>query len=168
MYLDRTYYQFKTEIDFPRLHINCESAEEEKLDDTIPYKEPPPPYHAIRIIEPIDDTQSEQHGPLQALDNRLDPSYQQSQVPSQNIPQLDGPSDRSEQYISAATSPSQWREYPLSSAGSQVANWDSTGDHLYNTQSSVGDIQHRHIDYSQEITSNCNDGLHCTNPPACT
>ena len=80
VYLDHTYYQFETDIDFPRLHIDCESAEEEELDDTIPYKEPPPPYHAVRVIEPIGNTQSEQHRILQALDNRLDPSYQQSQV----------------------------------------------------------------------------------------
>ena len=47
-----------------------------------------------------------------------------------------------EQYVSCrATSPSQWREYPLNSAGSKVANWDSTGDCLYQTQSSIGQIQ---------------------------
>ena len=56
----------------------------------------------------------------------------------------------------------------MNSAGSKVANWDSTGDHLYNTQSSVGDIQHRCIDYLQEIICNFNDGLHCTNPPILT
>ena len=63
-----------------------------------------------------------------------------------NLLQLDGPSEGTEQYVSAATSPSQWREYPLNSAGSQVANWDSTGDQLYQTQSSIGDIQCRNID----------------------
>ena len=63
----------------------------------------------------------------------------QAQVTS--LPQLDGPAEGNEQYVSTATSPSQWREYPLNSAGSQVANWDSTGDRLYQTQSSIGQIQ---------------------------
>ena len=58
-----------------------------------------------------------------------------------NLPQLDGPAEGTEQYVSAATSPSQWREYPLNSAGSQVANWDSTEDRLYQTQFSIGQIQ---------------------------
>ena len=80
------------------------------------------------------------------------------------LPQLDGPAEGTEQYVSTATSPSQWREYPLNSAGSQVANWDSTGDHLYQTQSSIGQIQQRDIDYCQGSISNCRDGVHCTNP----
>ena len=42
VHLDRTYYQYKTEIDFPGLHIDCDSAEEEDLEDTLPYEEPPP------------------------------------------------------------------------------------------------------------------------------
>ena len=57
------------------------------------------------------------------------------------------------------------REYPLYSAGSQVANWDSTGNRLYQTQSSIGQIQRRNIDYHQDSISNCRDGEHCTNPP---
>ena len=48
VYLGRTYYQYKTDIDFPRLHINCDSAEEEDLEDTLPYEKPPPPYHSVR------------------------------------------------------------------------------------------------------------------------
>ena len=48
VYLDRTYYQYETEIDFPRLHIDCDSAEEEDLEDTLPYEEPPPPYQSVR------------------------------------------------------------------------------------------------------------------------
>ena len=48
VYLDRTYYQYETEIDFARLHINCDSAEEEDLEDTLSYEEPPPPYHSVR------------------------------------------------------------------------------------------------------------------------
>ena len=43
VHLDHTYYQYETEIDFPGLHINCDSAEEEDLEDTLPYEEPPPP-----------------------------------------------------------------------------------------------------------------------------
>ena len=81
-----------------------------------------------------------------------------------NLPQLDGPAEGTKQYVSAATSPSQWREYPLNSAGSQVANWDSTGDCLYQTQSSIGQIQRRDIDYHQCGISDCRDGVHCTNP----
>ena len=80
-----------------------------------------------------------------------------------NLPQLDGPAEGTEQYISAATSPSQWREYPLNSVGSQVANWDSTGDCRYQTQSSIGQIQQRDIDYHQDSISNCRDSVHCTN-----
>ena len=41
VYLDRTYYQYKTEVDFPGLHIDCDSADEEDLEDTLPYEEPP-------------------------------------------------------------------------------------------------------------------------------
>ena len=41
IYLDRTYYQYETEVEFPGLHINCDSAEED-LEDTLPYEEPPP------------------------------------------------------------------------------------------------------------------------------
>ena len=48
VYLDRTYYQYETEIDFPGLHIDCDSVEEEDLEDTLPYEEPPPPYHSVR------------------------------------------------------------------------------------------------------------------------
>ena len=48
VYLDCTYYQYETEIDFPGLHIDCDSAEEEELEDTLPYEEPPPLYHAVR------------------------------------------------------------------------------------------------------------------------
>ena len=43
VHLDHTYYQYETEIDFPGLHIDCDSTEEEDLEDTLPYEEPPPP-----------------------------------------------------------------------------------------------------------------------------
>ena len=82
-----------------------------------------------------------------------------------NLPQLDGPSEGTEQYISATTSPSQWREYPFNSAGSQVANWDSTGDQLYQTQSSIADIQRRNIELEHDELLECRDGEHCTNHP---
>ena len=42
VYLDHTYYQYKTEVDFPGLHIDGDSADEEELEDTLPYQEPPP------------------------------------------------------------------------------------------------------------------------------
>ena len=42
VYLDCTYYQYETEVDFPGLHIDCDSADEEDLEDTLPYEEPPP------------------------------------------------------------------------------------------------------------------------------
>ena len=53
VYLDHTYYQYETEIDFPRLHINCDSAEEEDLDDTLPYEQPPPHITQLEIIKPM-------------------------------------------------------------------------------------------------------------------
>ena len=168
VYLDRTYYQFKTKIDFPCLHIDCDSAEEEELEDTLPYEEPPPPYHSVRTTAVNTTTQAEQQGILQVLADRQASQNQQSQLQNQNILQLDGPLEGTKQYISAATSPSQWREYPLNSVGSQVANWDSTGDYLSQTQSSVGDIQHRNIDYHQHNALICEDGKHCTNPPTLT
>ena len=68
-------------------------------------------------------------------------------------------------HVSAATSPSQWREYPLNSAGSQVANWDSTGDQLYQTQSSIADIQCRTIELGPDEPLECRNGEHCTNYP---
>ena len=49
VHLDRTYYQYKTEIDFPGLHIDCDSAEEEDLEDTVPYEKPPPPITQLGI-----------------------------------------------------------------------------------------------------------------------
>ena len=35
---------------------------------------------------------------------------------------------------------------------------------MYQTQSSIGQIQQRNIDYHQAGISNCQDGVHCTNP----
>ena len=162
VYLDRTYYQYETEIDFPHLHIDCDSAEEEDLEDTLPYEEPPPPYHSVRnnqMNAAVAALQSNLHVTTGKQSLLNDPLHAQFT----NLPQLDGPSEGTEQYVSAATSPSQGREYPLYSAGSQVANWDSTGDHLYQTQSSIGQIQQRDIDYHQDSISNCRDGVHCTN-----
>ena len=49
VHLDHTYYQYETEIDFPGLHIDCDSADEEDLDDTLPYEEPPPPIIQLEI-----------------------------------------------------------------------------------------------------------------------
>ena len=103
------------------------------------------------ILRPILDRQ-------ELADDRI--RLQQS-----NLPQLDGPSEGTEQYVSAATCPSQWREYPLNSAGSQVANWDLTGDQLYQTQSSIGDIQCRNIVLECDKLLECSDGEHCTNHP---
>ena len=85
------------------------------------------------------------------------------QLQQNNLPQLDGPAEGTEQYVSAATFPLQWREYPLNSAGSQVANWDSTGDQLYQTQSSIADIQCRNIELGHDEPLECRDGEHCTN-----
>ena len=53
VYLDCTYYQYKTEIDFPGSHIDCDSAEEEDLEDTLPYDEPPPPITQLEIVKPM-------------------------------------------------------------------------------------------------------------------
>ena len=53
VYLDCMYYQYETEIDFPGLHIDCDSAEEEDLEDTLPYEEPSPPIIQSEIIKPM-------------------------------------------------------------------------------------------------------------------
>ena len=140
VYLDCTYYQYETDIDFPHLHIDCDSAEEEDLEDTLPYEEPPPLYHSVRNSQTNTPSAAQQHSSHVLLNGQA-LLNDQLQAQSTNISQLDGPSEGTEQYVSAATSPSQWREFPLNSAGSQVANWDSTGDRLYQTQSSVGQIQ---------------------------
>ena len=42
VHLDHTYYQYEMEVDFPGLHIDCESADEEDLEDTLPYEKPSP------------------------------------------------------------------------------------------------------------------------------
>ena len=49
VHLDHIYYQYETEIDFPGLHIDCDSAEEEDLEDPLPYEEPPPPITQLEI-----------------------------------------------------------------------------------------------------------------------
>ena len=140
VYLDHTYYQYETDIDFPRLHIDCDSAEEEDLEDTLPYEEPPPPYHSVRNNQ-MNAAIATQQSNLHVLAGRQALLNDQLQAQSTNIPQLDGPSEGTEQNVSAATSPLQWKEFPINLAGSQVANWDSTGDRLYQTQSSLGQIQ---------------------------
>ena len=99
---------------------------------------------------------------LQPSIDRHELADERIQLQQNNLPQLDGPSEGTEQYLSAATSPSQWREYPLNSSGSQVANWDSTGDQLYQTQSSIADIQHRNFELEHD---ECRDGEHCTSHP---
>ena len=130
----------------------------------MPYEEPPPPYHSVRNSQTNTASAAQQHS-SHVLPNGHALLNDQLQAQSTNIPQLDGPSEGTEQYVSAATSPLQWREFPLNSVGGQVANWDSTGDCLYQTQSSVGQIQQRDINYHQDSISNCRDGEHCTNPP---
>ena len=121
VHLDRTYYQYKTEINFPGLHIDCDSAEEEDLEDTLPYEEPPPPYHSVRNRQ-TNAALAAQQSHLYITTGRQSLLNDPLQAQVTNLPQLDGPAKGTEQYISAATSPSQWREYPLNSAGSQVAN----------------------------------------------
>ena len=164
IYLDHTYYQYKTEVDFPGLHIDCDSADKEDLEDMLPYEEPPPLYHVIHNMQGSTLTSNGQVILQPSLD-RQELADERIQLQQNNVPQLDGPSEGTKQYISAATSPLQWREYPLNSAGSQVANWDSTGDQLYQTQSSIGDIQHRHIDLERDEPLECRDREHCTNHP---
>ena len=139
VYLDHTYYQCETEIDFPHLHIDCDSAEEEDLEDMLPYEETPPPYHSVRNNQ-MNAAVAAPQSNLQVTTGRQSLLNDPLQAQVTNLPQLDGPSKGTEQYVSTATSPSQWREYPLNSAGSQDANWDSTGDQLYQTQSSTGQI----------------------------
>ena len=162
VYLDCTYYEYKTEIDFPHLHIDCDSAEEEDLEDTLPYEDPPPPYHSARNNQTNAGIAAQQSN-LHVTSGRQSLLNDPLQAHVISLPQLDGPLEGTKQYVSTATSPSQWREYPLNSAGSQVANWDSTGDRLYQTQSSIAEIQQRDIDYHQDSISNCRDSVHCTN-----
>ena len=106
VYLDRTYYQYETDIDFPCLHIDCDSAEEEDSEDTLPYEEPPPPYHSVRNNQ-TNAAIATQQSNLHVLADRQALLNEQSQAQSTNIPQLDGPSEGTEQYISAATFPLQ-------------------------------------------------------------
>ena len=106
VYLDRTYYQYETEVDFPGLHIDCNSAEEEDLEDTLPYEEPPPPYHVIRNTHSSTLTSSGQVT-LQPILDRQELANDHIQLQQGNLPQLDSPAEGTEQYVSAATSPSQ-------------------------------------------------------------
>ena len=122
----------------------------------------PLPHHSVRYRQ-MNAALTTQQGHLYDTTGRQSLLNDPLQAQVTNLPQLDGPAEGTEQYISAATSPSQWREYALNSAGSQVADWDSTGDCLYQTQSSIGQIQQRDIDYRQGDISNCRDGVHCTN-----
>ena len=117
VYLDRTYYQYETEIDFPHLHIDCDSAEEEDLEDTLPYEEPPPPYHSVRNNQ-MNAAVAAQHSNLHVTTGRQSLLNDPLQAQVTNLPQLDGPLEGTKQYVSAATSPLQWQEYPLNSAGS--------------------------------------------------
>ena len=107
MYLDHTYYQYETEIDFPHLHIDCDSAEEEDLEDTLPYEEPPPPYHSVRNNE-MNAAVAAQHSNLHFTTGRQSLLNDPLQAQVTNLPQLDGLLEGTEQYVSTATSPSQW------------------------------------------------------------
>ena len=130
-FLHRTYYQYKFEVDFPGLHIDCDSGEEEEdLEDTLPYEEPPPPYNEVRSVQHTIGVSSDQ-GPKQSTLSRPELVSNQFQLWNTNLPQLDGPSESTEQYVSAATFPLHWREYPINLTGTQVLNWDLTGDQLY-------------------------------------
>ena len=161
-YLHHTYYQYKFEVDFPGLHVDCDSGEEEDLEDTLPNEEPPPPYNEIRNIQNNAST-STGPGVEQSTLDRQDLVTDQVQLQSNNLPQLDGLSEGTDQYVSTATSPSHWREYPMNPTGTQVLNWDLTGDQLYQIQSSIGDIQCRNIDLEQGHIQDSRDGEHCTN-----
>ena len=167
-FLHHTYCQYEFEVDFPGLHIDCDSGEEkEDLEDTLPYEEPPPPYNEVRGVQNTIGVSSDQ-GMTQSILSRPDLMSNQTQARSTNLPQLDGPSESTDQYVSAATSPSHWREYPIDPTGTQILNWDLTGDQLYQTQSAVGDIQCRNINFEQDHTQDCRDREHCTNQPFST
>ena len=100
----------------------------------------PLPYHSVRNRQNNADVEAQQ-SQLYVTTGRQSLLNDPLQAQITNLPQLDGPAEGTEHYVFTATSPSQWREYPLNSAGTQVANWDSTGNHLYQTQSSIGQIQ---------------------------
>ena len=105
VYLDHTYYQYETEIDFSRLHIDCDSAGEEDLDDTLPYEQPPPPYHSVRNNY-TNAAFTAQQSNLHVIAGRQSLLNDPSQIQATNIPQLDGPLEGTEQNIFTATSPS--------------------------------------------------------------
>ena len=106
----------------------------------MPYEEPPPPYHSVRNRQTNEDLEAQQSH-LHVTTGRQSLLNDPLQAQVTILPQLDGSAEGTEHYISTATSSSQWREYPLNSAGTQFDNLDSTGDHLYQTQSSIGHIQ---------------------------
>ena len=107
VYLDHTYYQYKTEIDFPHLHIDCDSEEEEDLEDTLPYEEPPPPYHSVRNNQ-MNAAVAAQHSNLHVTTGTQSLLNDPLQAQVTNLSQLDSPLEGTEQYVSTATSPSQW------------------------------------------------------------
>ena len=98
VYLDRTYYQYEREVDFPGLYIDCDSADEEDLEDTLPYEEPPPSYHALHNMQGSTLTSKGQMI-LQPSIDRQDLVDDCIQLQQNNLPQLDGPSEGTEQYV---------------------------------------------------------------------
>ena len=130
----------------------------------MPYKEPPPPYNELRSVQNTIGVSSDQ-GITQSTLSRPELVSNQSQSHGAHLPQLDGLSESTEQYVSTATSPLHWRECPINPVGTQVLNWDLTGDQLYQTQSAVGDKQCRNINYEQDPIQDCRDGEYCTNQP---
>ena len=153
------------EVDFPGLHVDCDSAEEEDLEDTLPYEEPPPPYSGVIAAQGSSDLYL---GVVVTQANLKRQDLQTNQTilhTDSNVPQVDGPLEGTEQYYSATASPTNWREYPINSTGTQVLNWNLAGDQLYQTQSSVGDIQRSNIAFEQDNNQNCRDSEHCTYRP---
>ena len=75
------------------------------MEDTLPYEEPPPPYHAICNTQSSILTSSGQVI-LQPIPDRQELANNRIKLQHGNLPQLHGPSEGTEQYVSAATSPS--------------------------------------------------------------
>ena len=74
----------------------------------MPYEQPPPPYHSVRNNQ-TNAAITTQQSNLHVIAGRQSLLNDHSQIQATNIPQLDGPLEGTEQYVSAAISPSQWR-----------------------------------------------------------
>ena len=74
------------------------------MEDALPYEGPPPPYNEVQTSQNSAIASGGQFI-LQSISDRQELVNDHTQLQSSNIPQLDGPSEGTKPYISAATSP---------------------------------------------------------------